>query len=92
MANNDKEKVTGAEVTTKAVKKVKNQKLGFFKRIAKWWREMKSELKKVIWPGPKQVFKNTVVSLVVMLVFAVVLWGFDSLASAIVQFLISIFG
>ena len=40
------------ETSTEAVKKV-DKKLPFFKRIGKWFRDMKSELKKVVWPTPK---------------------------------------
>ena len=88
MANNEKPVTT----TTNAVKKETGKKLGFGKRIAKWWREMKSELKKVIWPTPKQTAKNTAVALVVMLVSAVVIWGFDEIAQLIVKAVISIAG
>ena len=35
------------ETSTEAVKKV-DKKLPFFKRIGKWFRDMKSELKKVV--------------------------------------------
>ena len=48
-----------------AVKK-ETKKLGFFKRIGKWFREMKSELTKVMWPTKKTVVNNTLVALVVM--------------------------
>ena len=60
-------------------------------RIKKWFRDMKSELKKVVWPTPKQTAKNTGVALVVIVVCAVVLWGFDSAAQATVKGLINIF-
>ena len=60
-------------------------------RIAKWFREMKSELKKVVWPTPKQTANNTAVAIAVILVFAVVMWGFDSLASKSVELIISLF-
>ena len=70
------------EISTEAVKKV-DKKLPFFKRIGKWFRDMKSELKKVVWPTPKQTANNTAVCLVVMVVSALVLWGFDSLVSFI---------
>ena len=60
-------------------------------RIKKWFRDMKSELKKVVWPTPKQTAKNTGVALVVIVVCAVVLWGFDQLAQQTIQFLISRF-
>ena len=48
------------ETSTEAVKKV-DKKLPFFKRIGKWFRDMKSELKKVVWPTPKQTANNNAV-------------------------------
>ena len=77
--------------STNAVKK-ENKKLGFGKRVAKWLREMKSELKKVVWPSRKQIVNNTAVALVVMILSAVVIWGFDELAQMIVKAVISIAG
>ena len=74
-----------------AVKKT-DAKPGFFKRVAKWFREMKSELKKVVWPTGKQLFNNTLISVVVMVASAIVLWGFDMLASGLVHALINIAG
>ena len=81
MANNEK----SVAPTTNAVKKETNKKLSFGKRVSKWWREMKSELKKVIWPTPKQAGNNTLVALVVMAASAIVIWGFDEVASVIVK-------
>ena len=78
--------------TTNAVKKEDVKKLSFFKRVKKWFREMRSELKKVIWPTPKQTAKNTGVALVVMAISAVVIWGFDEIAQMIVKAVISIAG
>ena len=86
MANNEK----AVTVTTNAVKKETGKKPGLGKRLAKWWREMKSELKKVIWPTPKQVVNNTVVALVVMLASAIVIWAFDEFAQLIVRAIISL--
>ena len=62
------------------------------RRISKWFREMKSELKKVVWPTPKQLAQNTGVSLAVMASSAVVLWGFDWIADQGVQLLLKIGG
>ena len=78
--------------TTQAVKKEDVKKLSFPKKVAKWWREMKSELKKVIWPTPKQTVNNTVVALVVMAASAIVIWGFDRIAELVVKAVISIAG
>ncbi len=80
------------EVEEASAPKKAKKKASLRSRVAKWFREMKSELKKVIWPSKKQVINNTVVSLVVMVVAAIVIWAFDSLASAGVQALIAIFG
>lgn len=80
---------TPAKTSTNAVKKTEG-KLSFGKRVGKWMREMRSELKKVIWPTSKQTLNNTVVALVMMAFSAVVLWGFDTLASLGVQTLIDL--
>ena len=88
MAEEKKSNPTPAKAVT-AVKK-DDTKPGFFKRVAKWFREMKSELKKVIWPTKKQLFTNTGVSLAVMISSAIVIWGFDKLASMLVNALIKL--
>jgi preprotein translocase subunit SecE len=79
---------------TKAVTAVKKDdvKPGFFQRVGKWFREMKSELKKVIWPTRKALVQNSLISLGVMLVSAVVLWGFDELAQMLVRVLFTLAG
>jgi len=87
------EKKTNA-APAKAVTAVKKDEAnpGFFKRIGKWFREMKSELKKVVWPTRKQTLNNVIVAVVVMVIAGVVIWAFDQLAYLIVQSLISIGG
>ena len=79
---------------TKAVTAVKKDdtKPGFFQKIGKWFREMKSELKKVIWPTRKQLTQTSLIALGVMLVSSVVLWGFDELAQMLVRVLITLAG
>ncbi len=66
-------------------------KKNLFSRIAGWFRGMKSELKKIVWPTPKQILKNSLVVLVTIVIVAIILWAFDSLASAIVELLIKLF-
>lgn len=79
---------------SKAVTAVKKDdtKPGFFKRVGRWFREMKSELKKVIWPTRQQLTKNSLISVGVMVVAAVVIWGFDELAQMLVRALITLAG
>lgn len=84
----DKNKAT---TTTAAVKK-DDAKPGLFKRIGKWFREMKSELKKVVWPTPKTLMKNVGIALVMIFLSAIVIWGFDQIAQMLVKALLSLAG
>ena len=90
MAEEKKTNTAPAKAVT-AVKK-DDAKLGFFKRIGKWFREMKSELKKVVWPTGKQLKNNVLISVAVMVVVAVVLWGFDEFAQLLVKAIFMIAG
>lgn len=69
-----------------------SEKLPFMQRVKKWFRDMRSELKKVVWPTPKQVSKNTGVALAMMAVSALVVWGFDKLATGAVAALLKLVG
>ena len=57
------------------------KKENWFKRtwsgVKKYFRELRSELKKVVWPTPKQVAKNTLVVIACVLVVGVFIWLFD---------------
>ena len=61
-------------------------------RLGRWFREMRSELKKIVWPTPKQTFNNTIVVLVTMAVSAVVIWGIDWVATQIFQAILTLGG
>ena len=80
------------EKTTQTTSKPAKKKVKGSNRIAKWFREMRSELKKIVWPTPKQILNNTIVSLVVIVVAAIVIWGFDQIAAQGVRALISLGG
>ena len=62
----------------------RNKKPNFFVRtgraLSRWFREMKSELKKVVWPSGKQLVNNTLIVLAAVLVVGVVVCLFDFLA------------
>ena len=45
--------------------------------IAKYFRELRSELKKVVWSTPQQVLKNTLIVVICVLVVGVFIWLFD---------------
>ncbi|NLD87890.1 MAG: preprotein translocase subunit SecE [Clostridiales bacterium] len=52
------------------------------KRISKWFRELKSEFKKIVWPSRKQLINNTGVVLVVVLIAAAFIALIDYLFKA----------
>ena len=57
-----------------------------------WFREMKSEMKKVIWPDRKTVAKNTGTVLLCSLLIGACIWIFDFVASAAVEMILGLFG
>lgn len=57
-----------------------------------WFREMKSELKKVVWPNKKTVLKNTATVLLCSLVIGACIWIFDFVAMSAVDVILSVFG
>ncbi len=57
-----------------------------------WFREMKSELKKVIWPNKKTVLKNTGTVLLCSLIIGACIWIFDFVATSGVQMILNVFG
>lgn len=67
----------------KAEKKQSGKKPNFFVRagrgIAKFFRDCKAEVKKIVWPTPKSVFKNTGVVLVTIIVIGLFIFGLDTL-------------
>jgi len=61
------------------------------KSPGKWFREMRSELKKVTWPTGKATTKNVVTVLLCSLGVGVLIWVFDYVAVLAVDSLIGLF-
>ena len=57
-----------------------------------WFREMKSELKKVVWPNRKTVMENTGTVLLCSLVIGACIWIFDFVAVSAVELILHVFG
>ena len=92
MSNNNQTPTNEVEVKTNnkvvevkakdvAKNKKKKEKSKNPNKVAKALKDTGNELKKVSWPGFKQVVKQTGIVLVFVLVFAVVLFGFERLCS-----------
>ncbi|HWP51060.1 MAG TPA: preprotein translocase subunit SecE [Clostridia bacterium] len=63
----------------------KPEKKSIFTRFSKFFRDQKSEVKKIVWPSKKQVLNNTGVVLVAVAIFAVLTGGFDWILGLIVK-------
>ncbi len=63
----------------------KKEKLGFFASIKKYFREVKSEMKKIVWPSKSQVVNNTLIVIAVSLVAAVIVFGLDTVFGLITK-------
>ena len=57
----------------------------------KWFREMRSELKKVVWPDGKTTAKNTGTVILCSLGEGVFIWVFDAVAVLAVNTLVGLF-
>ena len=51
------------------------KKPNIFQRWARSFKDMRGEMKKVVWPTKKQVINNTLIVLAVVLISAVVICG-----------------
>ncbi len=69
-----------------------NKKTNVFARIGRWFREMRSELKKVVWPSKSQMVNNTLVVFACVVVIGIFIWSFDLIARLVVDGIITLFG
>lgn len=68
------------------------KKPNFFQRIGRTFKEMFSEIKKVTWLKPKETVARWGVVLLVVLVFLLVIMGFDALCNYLLSLLIPAMG
>ena len=62
-----------------------------FGKVAKYFRELRSELKKVVWPTPQQVLKNALIVVCCVIAVGIFIWLFDFVANISIDALISVF-
>lgn len=55
----------------------KGSKLTIPKRIVRYFKDYKSEIKKIVWPGWKDVAKNTFIVLAICLIIGAFIWVVD---------------
>ena len=80
----DKAKETPAQ-KKKAVQKGKTSRLA---SIGQYFRDVRSEFKKVIWPGREEIISSTIVVLTTLAFFAVLVGVMDFTFSQLIELLI----
>ncbi len=58
---------------------MEQKKPNVFAKIGNFFKEVKSELKKVVWPTFAKIKQNTLIVIIYVLVIGVVIWGLDML-------------
>lgn len=58
-------------------------------KVTKYFRDLRSEFKKVVWPTKKQVVNNTLVVLVTIVIFSIFVGGLDTLMFKGLQLIVS---
>jgi preprotein translocase subunit SecE len=65
--------------STKAVSKAdKNKKPGFFKRIGNWFGDVRTEMKRVVWPSKSELKSYSIAVIAMLIVFGVIVWLVDT--------------
>lgn len=69
------------KVSDKTVKKQKDNKQRL-EGLKRYFTELKAEFRKIVWPTPKTVVRNTIVVLVSIVAVGIVIWCLDALTSS----------
>ncbi len=76
----------------KAVAKTATQNKGEKKSVLKYFKDARSEFKKVVWPPKKQVINNTIVVVVSMVVSGIAIWGVNSIFMLLIKLMLGKLG
>jgi preprotein translocase subunit SecE len=74
----------------KSGKKKEEKKKNIFSRLAGWFKDLKKEFKKVVWPERKKVVNNTLVVLAVVVIGSVLVGLIDSGLLRLMQYLMGL--
>jgi len=94
MKNDQKDVLTSSTKEKKAAKSkpaksAKATKKKGPNKFLKFFKDLKSEIKKVVWPSKKTVWNNTGVVIVAMLVAGLFVWGIDSIFKVLLDLILS---
>ena len=63
--------------TARRERGVQGSREGFFGRIGTFWRDVRSEMRRVSWPTLHEVQNTTIITIVAVAFFAAYLWAID---------------
>lgn len=70
----------------------KKEKVGFFGSIknffvntGKYFKEVKAEMKKIVWPTKSQIINNTLIVIAVTLIAAAFIYGLDTVLGLVIK-------
>ncbi len=80
MAENktSKSEETKAKKDSKKADKKKSNKKNFFETIARFFKGVNAERKKVVWPTAKETVKNSIIVLVVVIIVGLAIYAVDT--------------
>ena len=88
--NQPEEKVQTSAKDGKDAKPAKKKGRGLGKRIAKYFRDLRGEFKKIIWPTFPTVLRNTGVTLAMCAIMGLVICVIDFGLGKLIQLLVSL--
>lgn len=68
----------------------KGSKLTIPKRIVRYFKDYKSEIKKIVWPGWKDIAKNTFIVLVICLIIGAFIWVVDFGLAKLIELILGV--
>lgn len=68
---------------------MENTKPNVFTKMVNYFKEVKVELKKVVWPTFSKVKKNTLIVILYVVIIGVVIWALDAIFGLGLSFFIN---
>ena len=78
--------------TARRERGVQGSREGFFARVGTFWRDVRSEMRRVTWPTMRDVQNTTIITIVAVAFFAAYLWAIDQAWAKLLNGLHSLLG
>lgn len=85
---NETKKETKAEKKARKQQEKKAKKPSVFKSISNYFKDLKSELKKVVWPTRSRVLRGTIIVIAMIILVAIIVMALDFVFSFLMALLL----